>query len=275
MADNLCIIPGARRHSVKGKVVCGKAPFKRRFHTPIRLMATRIATLEMVIVMNRMSLVILLLCSGLAHAGSLVAGDADAGKSKAVTCAACHGAEGVSVNPEWPSLAGQHAKYTIIQLQAFKDGKRNNALMNGQAMMLSVEDMNNLAVYFESFDAPKKTVADAAAVARVVYGSTLPENAPSKTDDGLIARGEALYRGGDSENKVAACIACHGPAGAGNPAAAYPSISGQHAVYTAKTLIDYASGARQSGENQTMQEIAARLSREDIVAISVYVQGLR
>lgn len=229
----------------------------------------------MVIVMKKIYLVVLLLSSGFASADSLVAGDAEAGKSKAITCAACHGAEGVSVNPEWPSLAGQHAKYTVKQLQAFKDGKRNNALMNGQAMMLSDEDMKNLAVYFEAYEAPVKSVADAAAVARVVYGNAVPDDAPSKTDDGLIARGEALYRGGNKDDQIAACIACHGPGGTGNPAAAYPSISGQHAVYTAKTLLDYASGARQSGDANAMQEIAASMSREDIVAISVYVQGLR
>ncbi len=48
------------------------------------------------------------------------AGDADAGQQKAATCAACHGMDGNSVNPEWPSLAGQHANYIVDTLQAFR-----------------------------------------------------------------------------------------------------------------------------------------------------------
>ena len=159
-----------------------------------------------------------------------------------------------SVNSTWPSLAGQHAKYIVNQLQAFKDGLRNNALMNGQAMMLSDTDMNNLAVYFESLDAAAKPVAD-------------PD---------LIPRGKALYLGGDQERNIAACIACHGPKGRGNAAAAYPALNGQHATYTAQTLRDYASGARQSGKDENiMQSIASRLTEDDIVAVASYVQGLR
>lgn len=229
----------------------------------------------MVIAMNKIFLGVLLLGASVASAESLVDGDLEAGKAKSVTCAACHGANGVSVNPEWPNLAGQHAKYTVEQLKAFKSGKRNNALMNGQAMMLSEEDMQNLAVYFESLEPKTQPVAEAAPISRIVYGGQIPDGAPDKTDEGLVARGEALYRGGNNNSNTSACIACHGPKGNGNPAAGYPDISGQHAVYTAKTLIDYASGARQSGENKAMQEIAATLSRADLVAISVYVQGLR
>lgn len=196
----------------------------------------------------------LLLAAATAGADSLVDGSIEAGKTKSTTCAACHGAEGASVNPEWPNLAGQHAKYIVDQLKAFKSGDRNNALMNGQAMMLSETDMKNLAVYFESMPAVTQTVAD----------------------EKLIPRGEALYRGGDKEDKTSACIACHGPNGRGNPAAGYPSVSGQHAKYTAKTLRDYASGARKSGgEKQIMQEIAMTLSEDDIVALASYLQGLQ
>ena len=77
-------------------------------------------------------------------------GDPEAGKAKSAVCAACHGADGNSVNPEWPSLAGQHANYSVIQLQAFKEGKRNNALMNAQAAVLSDQDMEDLSAYYAS-----------------------------------------------------------------------------------------------------------------------------
>lgn len=190
---------------------------------------------------------------GVAQAQSLVEGSADAGKAKSITCGACHGADGNSVNPEWPSIAGQHAPYIVQQLQAFKSGARANPLMTGQAMILSEQDMADLAVYFESLPAAPKAVADPA----------------------MVDKGEALYKGGDREDSVAACIACHGPSGRGNPAAMYPSIAGQYAVYTAKQLRDYASGSRKSdAPTRVMRDIAARLSEDDIKAVASYVQGL-
>ena len=186
------------------------------------------------------------------QAGSLVEGSADAGKSKSVTCAACHGAAGISANPLWPNVAGQNAPYLLAQLKAFKGGSRENPLMTSQAMMLSDQDMADLAVYFESLPGPAQAVAD-------------PD---------LISKGEALYRGGNVANQVAACIACHGPTGAGNPAAKYPALKGQHAAYTAKQLRDYASGERASdGTTGVMREIAGKLSEDEIVALASYVQG--
>ncbi len=191
-----------------------------------------------------------------AAAQSLVEGDAAAAETRIVTCTACHGAEGNSVNPLWPNIAGQHATYTVATPKAFQEGKRQNALMTSQAMMLSEEDINNIAVYYEALPAAAQSVAD--------------------PDSSTVARGEQLYRGGDSENGIAACIACHGPTGRGNAAAGYPALNGQHAAYTAKQLQDYASGARQSdGVTEIMRTIASRLSQEDIDAIASYLQGLR
>jgi cytochrome c553 len=196
----------------------------------------------------------LVLVAATAQADGLVEGDAEAGKNKAITCAACHGQDGNSVNPEWPSIAGQHARYSVEQLQAFKGGLRNNALMLGQVMTLTDEDMRNLAVYFEGMPAAAKSVAD-----------------PSTVD-----RGERIYRGGDRENNTAACIACHGPTGSGNPAASVPSVRGQYAVYSAAQLRLYASGERKSdGATRVMRDIAAKLSEEDIVAVASYMQGLQ
>ncbi len=189
-----------------------------------------------------------------AGADSLIDGSVEAGKAKSITCTACHGAEGNSVNPLWPNIAGQGATYLVSQLQAFKSGARQDPLMAPQAMLLSDEDIRDLAVYFESLPAAAMAVAD-----------------PSKVD-----KGEALYRGGDSSSGAAACLACHGPTGRGNPAANYPALQGQHATYTAKQLRDYASGTRTSdGKTRIMRDIAGRLSDDDIDALASYVQGLR
>jgi cytochrome c553 len=189
-----------------------------------------------------------------AQAASLVDGSAEDGKAKALTCTACHGPEGNSANAAWPNIAGQNAPYLLAQLQAFKSGTRSDPLMASQAMLLADEDMADLAVYFES----------------------LPAAAQAVKDPGSIDRGEALYRGGNIEKGISACLSCHGPTGDGNPAAKYPALRGQHADYTAKQLRDYASGARASvGKTNVMRDIATRLSETDIAALASYVQGLR
>jgi len=82
--------------------------------------------------------------------GAAQAGDAAAGKAKSVACAACHGADGNSVVPTFPKLAGQHAAYLEAALKQYKDGGRNNPIMKGQAAALSDADMANLAAYFSS-----------------------------------------------------------------------------------------------------------------------------
>ena len=189
-----------------------------------------------------------------AQAERLVDGSIEAGKTKSLTCNACHGAAGNSANAVWPNIAGQNAPYIQTQLMAFKSGLRKNALMSSQAMLLNDDDMADLAAYFESLPGAVQSVADAS----------------------LVTRGEALYRGGNKEKGVAACLACHGPTGRGNPAAKYPVLKGQHAAYTALQLRAYADGTRVgAGKVQIMRDIASRLDDEDIKAISSYVQGLK
>ena len=203
----------------------------------------------------------ILLLTGTAFGNPLVAGDAEAGKAKSITCSACHGADGNSVNPVWPSIAGQHPTYIVEQLMAFKGDavnqippSRSEPLMFGQVMLLNEEDMKNLAVYYAEMPAAAKSVAD-----------------PDSVD-----RGQRIYRGGDRESGTPACNACHGPTGRGNPAAAVPSVKGQYAVYSAAQLRAYASGTRRSdGPTRVMRDIASNLSEEDILAVSSYMQGLQ
>lgn len=195
-----------------------------------------------------------LLLSSQVLAEGLVDGSFEAGKTKALRCGACHGPDGNSVNPQWPSIAGQHAPYIVRQLEAFQSGERTNILMSSQAMTLTKQDMKDVAVFFSAQPAAAKSVADPA----------------------LAAKGEALYRGGHKESGAAACLTCHGPTGRGNPAARYPLLRGQHATYVAATLREYAKDARKSdGATKIMRDIAKRLSEDDIVAVAAYVQGLR
>lgn len=79
-----------------------------------------------------------------------VAGDAAAGKEKAVVCSACHGMDGNSTNPMWPKLAGQHEAYLIKSLKDFQSGARTDPVMSPMATPLSEMDIENLAAYFSS-----------------------------------------------------------------------------------------------------------------------------
>lgn len=182
------------------------------------------------------------------------AGSAEAGQAKSAVCMGCHGLDGNSANPEWPSLASQHVSYVQKQLKHFKAGERQNPLMSPMALMLQDQDVEDLAAYFNSQTMRPTGEAD-----------------PAK-----LALGQRIYRAGSQANGgVAACAGCHGPAGAGNPGAAYPRIGGQHATYVALQLRGYKSGARATDPNQMMRSIASKLSEEEIDAVASYVQGLR
>lgn len=187
-----------------------------------------------------------------ASAAALGAGSAEEGQSKSTACSACHGPDGNSVNPEWPNLAGQHEQYIRKQLQAFKGGARKNPLMTPMAMGLSDDDMEDLAAYFAS----KKP-------------------AGLEADPGKLPLGQRIFRSGDPKSGVPACGSCHGPDGAGNPAAAYPLIRAQSGTYIAAQLRAYRAGTRQTDQNKMMREVASTMSDEQIDAVASYVQGLR
>lgn len=187
----------------------------------------------------------LLLGVGGVHA----AGDAEAGKAKSATCVACHGADGNSINPEWPSLAGQVPEYLVKQLQAFKSGARQNALMAGMVAPLSEQDMQDLAAYYAS--------------------QTLKVSAPA--DLRKAQKGQRLYRGGNAETLVSACMSCHGPSGQGIPPR-FPRVSGQHALYSENQLLAFKAGER---SNEVMTRIAFRMSESEIKAVAQYMSGLK
>ncbi len=191
-------------------------------------------------------------CGAFVGQTGAAAGNTEAGATKAVVCQACHGANGNSTNPQWPSLAGLGADYIVEQLQEFKEGRRNNPIMMPMAAALSADDMADVAAYF----------------------SSLP-NTGLEADPAFWKAGEALYRGGDKARGIPACLACHGPGGRGNEPAKFPALRGQESVYVVKQLNDYASGARPAGTGDVMPTIAKRLSADDIRNVASYVQGLR
>ncbi|MCY1272196.1 Cytochrome c4 [compost metagenome] len=194
------------------------------------------------------SLLLTLGITGMAHA----AGDAQAGQAKAAVCGACHGPDGNSAAPNFPKLAGQGERYLLKQMKDIKDGNRTVLEMTGLLNNLSEQDMADIAAYFSS---QKGSVGAA--------------------DPKVVARGEALFRGGKLEQGMPACTGCHAPDGSGNAAAGFPHLGGQHAQYVAKQLTDFREGNRTNdGDSMIMRGIAAKLSNKDIEAVSSYIQGL-
>jgi cytochrome c553 len=165
-------------------------------------------------------------------------------------CAACHAADGNSGTPVNPKLAQQHPEYLVKQLQEFKSGKRNNAVMKGFASTMSDEDMKNVSYWLASKKAKPGFAKDKEAV----------------------ALGERIYRGGLADRQIAACAGCHSPNGAGIPSQ-YPRLSGQHADYTASQLTAFRDGARKNSLQMT--QVAAKLNDREIKAVADYVAGLR
>jgi cytochrome c553 len=96
------------------------------------------------------TIIVIVMSALLGLSGPVLAGDAEAGKTKAAACAGCHGAAGISNNPLWPNLAGQQPGYLVKQLKAFRDGARNDPMMSPMAMPLSDADIDNLAAYYNS-----------------------------------------------------------------------------------------------------------------------------
>jgi cytochrome c553 len=86
----------------------------------------------------------------------ILAADIAAGKSKSVTCAACHGNNGISMIPMYPNLAGQKEQYLVLQMKAFRDGERKNMVMGPMASGLSDTDITNISAYYSSLDAAGK-----------------------------------------------------------------------------------------------------------------------
>lgn len=187
-----------------------------------------------------------------AAATSTTAGSASAGQAESATCAACHGADGNSLSPQFPKLAGQGAPYIVEQLQNFKSGKRQNPIMAPMAAPLTLQNMKDLAAWFSS-----QTVK------------------PGEADPKLVKAGEAIYRGGDAASGVPACAACHSPDGAGNEPMKIPQIAGQYSDYVVAQLQAFAAGARSASDpNGMMKTVASHLTPEQMQAVASYVQGL-
>ncbi len=185
---------------------------------------------------------------------ALAVGDPEAGEQKAASCAACHGADGNSVVAAWPKIAGQHADYAARQTRLVRDGRRDVPEMIPFVMNLSDQDIADIAAFYEQ-----------------------QALEPGVADEDLVALGRKIYHDGNRETGVPACAACHGPAGEGIVGAHYPVVRAQHADYSADRLRRYRAGEHNGDDDMyslIMVGVSARLTDEEIEAVSSYMEGL-
>ena len=181
-------------------------------------------------------------------------GDASAGQAKSAICAACHGADGNSAVPNWPKLAGQHAGYLERQAALIKSGARSVPEMMGIVAGMSEQDLQDISAYFSA-----------------------QTNNGGVADESIAALGQRIYKAGNADSGVPACMSCHGPAGEGNPLSGYPALAGQHAVYTSKMVKGFRAGenwGEEDAPSRIMSGVAVELTDAEIEAVASYIQGL-
>ncbi|WP_066803439.1 c-type cytochrome [Moraxella oblonga] len=194
----------------------------------------------------------------------------DVARGKAIVeanCAACHGANGVSVAPAQPNLGGQNVKYLYKQLVDFKNKARRNGIMEAQLVGLTQQDLADVAGYF----------------------SEQKPWMPGYGNKATFAEAQKLYLGGDKTRGIIPCAGCHDPKGSGNEWAAFPRLGGQHATYIATQLKLFRAAGREDdvgetemrtndaakkGEKGMMQMVASKLSDRDIKILSEFITAV-
>ena len=168
-------------------------------------------------------------------------------------CASCHGAEGVSLLPTFPNLAGQGQQYLHKQLMDVRDGKRQIPSMTGLLDNMSDQDLLAIAEY---------------------YGEKKRQLGFARSD--LVEMGRSIYRSGIPRKQIAACSSCHSPNGIGNGPARFPLLAGQWEEYTIAQLKAFQRGERKNdGDSQMMRGVAKDLTEMEMEAVASYLRGLR
>jgi cytochrome c553 len=185
-----------------------------------------------------------LLFSAVAAGRAAQGGDPSAGRTKAQTCVECHGDDGNSTNPLYPSLAGQTPLYIYYQLLQFREQRRVNEQMSRFAAKLTDADMKDLAAYFSA--------------QRALGASQAPEASRAEAGKAVVARNH--------------CDSCHTPTFTGQKH--IPRIAGLQYAYLVKQLRGFKTGDRPDIDGN-MTASAAPLSDQDITDVSAYLASLR
>ncbi len=167
----------------------------------------------------------------------------------AAICAGCHGADGNSVAPNFPNLAGQQKKYLLREMTDYRDGKRGSEIMGPLMTGLSDTDLAALAAWYAKQKAAPATTGDPA----------------------LMKLGKSLYLKGNSKTDVPSCDGCHEENGAGD--GKFPRVAGQRVDYLLDQFRLYAAGKRTNG-TRVMQTVAERMSEEEARAVAEYMASM-
>ena len=197
------------------------------------------------------SLVLFMSLAGVVHA----AGDAVAGKEKAAACGGCHGVDGNSMVPTFPSLAGQGEKYIAKQIADFKamTTRKDDTMVGMAAMLVTEQDVLDVGAFYAS--------------------QKLASTAP--VDESKLALGREIYKGGNLQTGVPACQGCHGPSGAGNSAAGYPQLAGQFTDYTMKQMRAFKDGSRSNDDREIMRNALKSMNDAELEAVAHYIASLK
>jgi cytochrome c553 len=173
-------------------------------------------------------------------------GDGARGAALATSCNNCHGANGISADAAIPNLAGQSVAAIYKQLEDYKSGKRNSAVMGVFVGPLSKDEMLDLATHFASLPNP--------------YAGGVP---PGPVDPGA----RNLIEVGSPMRNIAPCAACHGPQGL-VPGA--PVLRGQQRAYLEQELQAFRAGNRHNDISEQMRSVARQLTDGEIAMLAAY-----
>ena len=181
----------------------------------------------------------------------VASGDSARGQQLAAGCSSCHGARGISVNPDYPHLAGQTAAYTYKQLRDYRDRRRAQPMMSALVADLGDQDMADLAAWYASLPLPPPAGALTEAESTAVTLVTL----------------------GDGKRLLPPCASCHGAHGQG-AMIDVPALAGQSSVYLKTTMLAYRTGQRTNDIYARMRRMAEALTEDEIAALARYYANL-
>lgn len=187
--------------------------------------------------------------TGALMAGHALAIELTAADLVAQRCSTCHGAQGQSSSPIFPSLAAQNPQYVAKQLHDFKAGKRVSDVMAPQVADLSEQNITELAAFFAGKPAKVNRVSD----------------------EDLLPVGQYIYKKGNSWSGLPACASCHGDNAHGT--VTLPRLAGQNSRYLMGQLKDFNLRAR-TNDNAAMHLVASRLTELETKAVADYLSQL-
>lgn len=174
-----------------------------------------------------------------------------AGRGSVWSCASCHGDQGEGAG-NTPRLAGLSKEYLAKQLRDFASDERINESMHYVARELSAHDIAEVTAYYANLPVPQLM---------------LPHS------DADMERGRLLFEKGDWKLDVPACVSCHGDQGQG-VGVSFPPLAAQQPEYLFGQLAAWKGGHRHNSPQSLMDDIASRLSYQDLYAVSNYAASL-